>query len=176
MSDRSHAQQYAAPALQNRPMSEVAEFMDLATTAFNALAWDQGYGGPKWGEIARTVRDYLRGTTTNTVFVDHVFDLEHNGGHLFDKHNMMDRTHEALLRRLLMVKKMATGVRDLYRRLAKEHTGTLMSQRVQDVWACGYSIGLWTDEKPEPAPSYPVRFGPSFKGSYDEYLDPYLPH
>jgi pyruvate,orthophosphate dikinase len=152
MSDRSWAQQYAEPALGHRPVSEVAEFADLAMTAFDNFRWPSSYGGPKWGEIARTLRDYLRGTLTHTVFVDHVFDLEHNGGQLFDKHRMLDQTSAPCVKARLNDKRRATSITELYLVLH------LFSPTIQDLYDRGVKMNLW---------SYNMELNVD---------DPYLPH
>lgn len=53
---------------------------------FNELynGWHESYGGTPWYNIAKA--GLLYGKESNTVFVDHCFDLEHNGGCIFNKH------------------------------------------------------------------------------------------
>ena len=42
-----------------------------------------GYGGGSWANIASGAMEY--GVLPDKAFIDHVIDLEHNGGHCFDK-------------------------------------------------------------------------------------------
>ena len=53
---------------------------------FNELynGWHETYGGTAWYNIAKSGLMY--GKESNTVFIDHCFDLEHNGGCIFNKH------------------------------------------------------------------------------------------
>ena len=53
---------------------------------FNELynGWHETYGGTAWYNIAKAGLMY--GKEGNTVFIDHCFDLEHNGGCIFNKH------------------------------------------------------------------------------------------
>lgn len=53
---------------------------------FNELynGWHETYGGTAWYNIAKAGLMY--GKESNTVFIDHCFDLEHNGGCIFNKH------------------------------------------------------------------------------------------
>lgn len=46
--------------------------------------WHESYGGEAWYNIAKAGLMY--GKESNTVFIDHCFDLEHNGGCIFNKH------------------------------------------------------------------------------------------
>ena len=56
---------------------------------FNELynSWHDSYGGTAWYGIAKAGLMY--GKESNTVFIDHCFDLEHNGGCIFNKHAFM---------------------------------------------------------------------------------------
>ena len=53
---------------------------------FNELynGWHESYGGTPWYNIAKS--GLLYGKENNMVFIDHCFDLEHNGGCIFNKH------------------------------------------------------------------------------------------
>ena len=46
--------------------------------------WHESYGGEAWYNIAKA--GLLYGKESNMVFIDHCFDLEHNGGCIFNKH------------------------------------------------------------------------------------------
>lgn len=43
------------------------------------------YGGKKWGDAAKVVGMYLKGTIPAWLFVDRAFTLQHNGGCFFNK-------------------------------------------------------------------------------------------
>lgn len=120
-SERSYSQQQAVETLRAGDSSFQCEYFVLAEAVFEKGTWGNSFGGPRWAEIARTVKLYLSGKMTHTVFVDHVFDLRHNGGVLFDKHAMLIRTDEFLLQRQLDTKKSASGLSELHRRLTHFH-------------------------------------------------------
>lgn len=47
--------------------------------------WDSNYGGEAWLQIAEAVQMYYNGTLDAVSFIDHVADLQHNGGSVFSK-------------------------------------------------------------------------------------------
>lgn len=47
--------------------------------------WEDGYGGHKWATIADAINYYY--TLPKTAFIDHCFDLSHNGGCAFNKYD-----------------------------------------------------------------------------------------
>jgi hypothetical protein len=54
-------------------------------TQFNEVEWTHGgYGGRAWGGIVDCAATYYE-LDNLTAFIDHVLDVEHNGGSLFDK-------------------------------------------------------------------------------------------
>ena len=71
-------------------MEEQAEFFRLAAKAFNTPMWSSGYGGKPWAQIARAPLAFLTGKLSPSVFADHAFDLQHNNGSVFGKHNMQN--------------------------------------------------------------------------------------
>lgn len=95
-----------------RPMQEA--FLRLAIPAFNWWRSGTACGGPRWAKIAEAVLGYLSGDIPDKAFVDHVFDLRHNGGRLFDKHPMFgEQTSEARLPLQLDEKKRAQTIDEL---------------------------------------------------------------
>lgn len=46
---------------------------------------DSGYGGPKWGDIAKTQLMYLKKEIDPVMFLDRVWNLQHNGGICLNK-------------------------------------------------------------------------------------------
>ena len=120
-SNRLQSQTHAVETLRFADLSDQIEFFELAETVFDQGSWGVirhgGLGGPRWGEIARTAKLYLSGKFTHTVFVDHVFDLRHNGGVLFNKHKVLYLTDEHELHQQLNIKKSEENLTELYRRL-----------------------------------------------------------
>lgn len=103
---------------------EQLAFLDLAIVAFREKGvWDNGYGAEKWAHIAETLRAYIRNEWTDDVFVDHAFDLQHNGGCLFDKHRMMNEKNTDATKRQLKLKKIHTKFAVLFDRLEDYYYG-----------------------------------------------------
>lgn len=81
--------------LLSRPDSARVEFLKDAVELFSLGGWKTSHdgktshGGKKWAMIAQAVLNYLTGKIPAVVFVDHAFDLEHNGGCAFDKRTMV---------------------------------------------------------------------------------------
>jgi hypothetical protein len=82
----------------------------------------------------------LTGKLSHSVFADHAFDLQHNGGCVFGKNQMIGgdryRVHQ-----LLDAKKNATSVGDLYQRLTQIRKD--LSPEVEALYRKGEQLGLW---------------------------------
>lgn len=53
--------------------------------AFDYGKWSSGYGGKPWGQIARTLAEWLDGKTSIEMMVDTAYTLAHNNGPMFNK-------------------------------------------------------------------------------------------
>ncbi|CAN5536236.1 hypothetical protein BH10CYA1_BH10CYA1_18050 [soil metagenome] len=120
-------------------LSEQIEFFRQAECVFSAN-WGVGYGGPKWAAIARAPLEFLSGRLNHTAFVDHVFDLKHNGGPVFGKHEMISGDMHTLHAQL-NIKKSTTSVNDLHTKLLKMHSA--ISTEVSSLYERGRQQGLW---------------------------------
>jgi len=67
-------------------------YLPVLVKLFNECNWEgrqnshtetYSFGGPKWGKIAEA--GMLYGKIPDKVFIDHVVDLSHNGGSMFNK-------------------------------------------------------------------------------------------
>ena len=58
-------------------------FLPTLAELFTNGEWKDSYGGQKWANIADA--GSLYNSLPNTVFIDHVVDLSHNGGSMFNK-------------------------------------------------------------------------------------------
>jgi hypothetical protein len=74
-------------AYLNRKNYSQIDIVRLADHAFNDFKWISGYGGKAWGQVAKAwLRLYDAKTFGDKVVaIDHIFDLEHNNGTIFDK-------------------------------------------------------------------------------------------
>ncbi|MBS1957329.1 MAG: hypothetical protein JST89_24285 [Cyanobacteria bacterium SZAS-4] len=138
---RFAAQSQVLKALQHLPHEQHIEFFELAVTVFERNWSATMVGGPAWAAIAKAGADFLTGRLSHTIFVDHVFDLEHNGGALFDKRVMMVKSEDNRLKLQLYEKRNAKSIKALYRCLNKLHP--FVSVEVQRFWTTGMEKGLW---------------------------------
>ena len=63
---------------------KILDILTLAQKLFS-LTWNDGYGGKKWELIARTGIEYKNGTINKAVFIDTIWNIQHNRGTFFDK-------------------------------------------------------------------------------------------
>ncbi len=131
--------------LKEMPQSMHVRFLDLIATVFEARAWgDVGYagiGGKKWAEIARAAQGYLNGRMNATIFADHAFDLEHNGGCIIGKHQMISTDFRRNFKAGLETKKHTSGVSRLYANLT--HRWPEVSDEIKTLFHNGVKLGLW---------------------------------
>lgn len=137
---RAVAQTNVIDVLKRCHPSRRLQFFELAVKTFMGFS-GSSYGGPPWAAIAQACLDFLTGKLTHTVFVDHVFDLKHNGGVLFDKHGMVTAADGYSLNRQLDAKKAAKSFSQLRSSLLAIHNRT--SASVQDLLNEGSASNLW---------------------------------
>lgn len=122
-----------------------------------------GYGGPKWAEIARGA-GYYGTKLTDIAFLDHVADLEHNGGVLFNKPEVsmigldISRPDASTLKEFLNHKRDADLVSDPFMAYAPSAAVRGMLDRVRGF--LGLDPVEWGHTKRSDAIIYtPVRWG-----------------
>jgi hypothetical protein len=98
--------------LKSKSLSEQVHYLDLAAKAFGTRTGGS-FGGKPWADIARAAHGFLSGSYTHTEFADLAFDLEHNGGCVFGKNQMLDGNRDAV-RIQLNSKKHAVSLEVLY--------------------------------------------------------------
>jgi phosphoenolpyruvate synthase/pyruvate phosphate dikinase len=120
----------------------LVKYLRLTAKVFRDDNWMGGFGGEPWARIAETARDFLRGKLAHPVFIDHVFDLRHNGGTLFDKHTMVQKnTDEYLLQGQLDSKKRAKKPRSLFEDLSSLHSK--FDPELKKLFLLGKSRKVW---------------------------------
>jgi len=84
------------------------EFLPVLYELFSAendgggSAWASNYGGEPWAKLAEAANNFLDGTWSPLVLIDHCVDLVHNGGLCFDKgFLLMCKAKDSDLRNLL---------------------------------------------------------------------------
>lgn len=138
--DRLTAQQSFMKAVRAQDEKAHLEFFRLAIDIFSRNGWPTSYGGKAWANIARAGFEFLSKAMSPTVFVDHVFDLRHNGGRLFNKHRMVSQTLEEILPAQLTLKKNVPTVRELWYGLG---TYAFFSSSVERLYNAGLNLNRW---------------------------------
>jgi len=59
------------------------ENLSILRTLFSDQDWESSYGGKKWAELASFASRYEN--LSPIIYIDHLIDLEHNGGNIFNK-------------------------------------------------------------------------------------------
>lgn len=116
------------------------EVFRLASHAFLDNGGSSGFCGRPWSLIAAAPAQYLAGVLPASIYIDHVFDLKHNGGRLFDKSGMV-AINENLLRHQLEIKKSVSDTSALYTQLT--HCYSSVSPAVLELYDQGAELGLW---------------------------------
>lgn len=139
------AQRTFLERMKDEPKEFHIEFLKVAETIYNER-WRSAFGGQRWAVITRALIDFLEGTLPHSTFVDHAFDLQHNTGRAFDKHEMISFA-PSLLAQQLDAKKTASDVADLYARLrgTSYHSAKSACEPVEALFRAGVRLGLWHD-------------------------------
>lgn len=112
---RGDAQLRAIAKLRTMDRDAHIRFAEAMVEVYKNGRWMSGFGGKKWGVIAEALLDFLKGTLDHSVFADHAFDLQHNGGCVFGKHRMIEAyTERYIVHRMLEVKKHAKTFAQLH--------------------------------------------------------------
>lgn len=84
--DRVRLHKLVAKTLKDAPHETIVDYIQNIHDVFGSDVWEGGlFGGRKWAAITNALLMFMKGELSLTLFVDHVFDLEHNGGRLFNK-------------------------------------------------------------------------------------------
>ncbi len=141
--DREEAWRWAIRELPNHDLTSQARFAELIEGVFEKGSWCGSIGGTRWAAIARALKVFLLGDQPYQLFIDHVFDLVHNGGVLFNKHNIVREEYMGGGRGInlqLDIKKHTCGVAELRTQLAPFGG---FSDQVQALFTKGQGVGLW---------------------------------
>lgn len=115
------------------------EFFGMAKSAFGKLKWESGYGGKKWADIADTAHMRLSGDIDSIVFLDRAFDIQHHGGHIFDKCEHTACSDEEL--NSVLTIKSASSLEKI-----KKFTKKYASKYVDGLFKRGNVFKLWEEE------------------------------
>lgn len=128
--------------LAQQDWSYQVEFFRLASRGFLDNSGSSGFCGRPWSLIAAAPAQYLAGELPASIYIDHVFDLKHNGGRLFDKSGMV-AVNEHLLRHQLEIKKSVSDTSALCKQLIA--ACSLVSPAVLELYDAGAERGLWQE-------------------------------
>lgn len=79
--------------LQLMTVEKSVEFLQMAVRIFGNYNWGGGFGGPAWASVAQCALDRALNKFDKIGFIDHAFDLKHNGGPIFDKNKSVDQSN-----------------------------------------------------------------------------------
>lgn len=87
---RNHIKDQSASAsvkamLSNAPDVTLGEYTRFLVDAFVIPSYTAGYGGKAWAQVARPLRDFVKGKITAEMLMDTAFTLAHNNGPIFNK-------------------------------------------------------------------------------------------
>lgn len=126
--------------IEKHSIEEFTALVGHMVTLFGLNGWSSSYGGERWKMIAEAVFKFLTGEWSPTIFVDHAFDLRHNGGVMFNKHAMVDAlTDEPRLSEQLTIKLAAPSPGGLFAQLTRMGKPT---DEVCTLWHLCQSEGL----------------------------------
>jgi hypothetical protein len=127
-SERDHAWRSFPPFVQEYGIQAVRWVQD----AFNLDEWwGGGFGGKKWGAVARVLGDYMEGNIKRRLFLDRCWTLEHNGGCVFNKVYTVERYDKKSGSYSTLQSVLATQAADDYKTLAVRWAGAA----TQKLWA-----------------------------------------
>jgi hypothetical protein len=159
-------------AMKNQNLNN-SDFGEIAEDCFSRLKWDSGYGGKSWGRIAKGWVNLVNAKTTpdKFVWIDHVYDLQHNSDTVFDKVSLYykaeargneddkdDETGFAWLKAALDWKRDVTDIRQYYKLvspplkavvafISKKETGKTIESPMKNLHSPGEPQwkGIWRD-------------------------------
>lgn len=71
--------------LDHTPNIDLGTFVSHLEYLFFQGSFGGGYGGPKWGEVAKTLRKCVHGEMSLELMIDCAYNLSHNNGPIFNK-------------------------------------------------------------------------------------------
>ncbi|HLC69602.1 MAG TPA: hypothetical protein VJH75_00975 [Patescibacteria group bacterium] len=122
--------------LEQTSTEEIRLYIHQAIARFHEDGWTAAYGGEKWAAIAETVYAMWQDDISfaqKTALIDHVIDLEHNNGMLFNKDPENLKFEEDRGKRILDKKRDNKGsVTELLDMLEEETTNQDLVSRLRE--------------------------------------------
>lgn len=114
--------------LAKAPDIDIEKYMADLTLQFDQGGYSGGFGGKKWGQVSRTLGQYLAGKTTAEVMIDTAYTLAHNNGPIFNK-GMQYTMYTSHFKKLLDVQRSG----QICEGLLSGEISTLGTQNISDV-------------------------------------------
>jgi hypothetical protein len=125
------------------------QFGKLAADLFRKPGWNPRYGGGKWAEIAETLSEYRPNNPAGylpdipEIWLDHVFDLDHNTGSLFTKSPSVGREGGAKLKAFLTFKEEGKYEGPMAMVEFIERQGYSAPIELESIAQRGRNLGVW---------------------------------
>lgn len=71
--------------IYNPPQGNLGEYTQFMRDTFYEASFSGGYGGPKWGQVADCLNNFVKGNYSAEMMMDTAFTLCHNNGPIFNK-------------------------------------------------------------------------------------------
>jgi len=143
---RAAGQEAILEAAKKQGLSPV-QFAKEASRIFSQPGWDGVYGGKKWAAISDAITHYYEGNMTKTAWLDHVFDLQHNGGSIFGGKVQSVTFDSSFGRKFLQAKLEASDPGQLLDQMhGQGYNGTpvVLEPEVAHVLHEGAAAGAWS--------------------------------
>lgn len=92
--------------------TEIRSYLKKAATRFNQKGWSVGFGGKKWAVIAKIALEMWSTDDLNRkcLLIDRTFQIEHNGGMIFDKRSSRVVPNEDQDKKILNIKRRSRDI------------------------------------------------------------------
>lgn len=123
----------------------VVDFFRICKDVFASGSWSGSIGGQAWADIATVGEQYWNGDIPDAVFVDRVFNLRHNNGPVFNKHDMVCYNYDrSRLSAQLDRKREQLPVAKKWEAMRAIHAG--VNEELFVLYSEGLRKGVWKHE------------------------------
>lgn len=90
-------------------------FVKLSEKVFGEGYWSMGYGGKAWADISKAWLKlyYAKSIKEKNIWIDHIYDLEHNSGTVFDKLSSYFKSGYSWIVHALDFKRNVKNIKDM---------------------------------------------------------------
>ena len=124
----------AAVMYEQAGEEQILDWFDAARARFSGSGWPRHFGGEPWAKIATAGYNFwANGESAHQPLIDHVVQLQHNGGFIFDKRADRVAVDNRQLKKLLDLKFNAVSFIDQIAEV--EGVSAEMVEKIQDRYA-----------------------------------------